>query len=196
MQSLSMSMPTRYPKPVSKNKRQVRDLLDKGLIRESSSPWGFPVLFVKKAEGTWRMCIDYRAFNAVAVKNGYPLLRIQDCLDRIGRCRFISKIDLTSGHYQVRVSHRDIPKTAFNTRHGKYEFVAMPFGLTNAPATFQTMDNNILRPFLDKFAIVHLDDIMVFSDTLQEHVKHFLSPTMGGSYRPQSSTIQFMRRSC
>jgi len=152
--------------------KQVTELLDKALIRESASPWGFPVLFVKKKEGTWRMCIDYRALNNVTVKNGYPLPRIQECLDRIGKARYLTKLDLTLGYYQVRVAENDTKKTAFNTRYGKYEFTAMPFGLCNAPATFQSMMNSILRNSLDKFCLVYLDDILIFSNSISDHQKH------------------------
>src|ERR1700694_4248190 len=152
--------------------KQIHDLLDKGLIRESSSPWGSPVLFVKKANGTWRMCVDYRALNSLTKKNGYPLPRIQECLDQLGHASHLTALDLTSGYWQIRVADEDIPKTAFNTRYGKYEFLVMPFGLTNAPATFQTLVNNILRPFLDKFVVVYLDDITVYSNSFEEHMQH------------------------
>lgn len=151
--------------------KPVTDLLDKELIWDSASPWGFPVLFVKKPVG-WRMCIDYRALNAVTEKNGYPLPRIQECLDRLGTSVYLTKIDLTSGYWQIRVKEDHIPKMAFNTRYGKFEFTAMPFGLTNAPATFQSMMNNILRPYLDKFAIVYLDDIVIYSKTKEEYLEH------------------------
>lgn len=151
---------------------QIQELLDKGLIRTSSSPWGFPVLFVKKPEGKWRMCIDYRGLNALTERNTYPLPRIQDCLDRIGSAKRISKLDLLSGFYQLRIEESSIPKTAFNTRHGKFEFLVMPFGLTNAPATFQTLMNTILQPYLDKFVVVYLDDIVVFSKSDEEHKEH------------------------
>jgi hypothetical protein len=158
--------------PAFREAYTLAKMLDQGLIQESASPWGFPVLFAKKPEGKWRMCIDYRALNAVTKKNGYPLPRIQDCLDRIGNARILSKIDLTQGYYQVRIAEGDVEKTAFNTRQGKFEFLAMPFGLSNAPATFQTMMNRILRPFLDVFVIVYLDDILIFSDTEDEHAEH------------------------
>ena len=178
------SINTKDASPVNKNAyplsfsqleeqtNQVKELLDRGLIRTSSSPWGFPVLFVKKPEGKWRMCIDYRGLNAVTERNTYPLPRIQDCLDRIGNATRISKLDLLSGFHQVRMDERDVPKTAFNTRQGKFEFLVMPFGLTNAPATFQTLMNSILQPFLDKFAVVYLDDIVIYSNSDEEHVEH------------------------
>ena len=152
--------------------RQIEELLTKGWIRESVSPWGAPVLFVPKKNGEWRMCIDYRMLNSKTVKNAYPLPRIQDCIDKLGRARRMSTIDLTSGYWQVRNAEDDIPKTAFNTRYGKYEFLVMPFGLTNAPATFQTLMNSILRPYIDKFVLVYLDDILVYSNSEEEHVEH------------------------
>ena len=152
--------------------KQIQDMLDKGLIRTSSSPWGFPVLFAKKPEGKWRMCVDYRGLNALTERNTYPLPRIQDCLDRIGSAKRISKLDLTSGFYQVRVDPESIPKTAFNTRQGKFEYLVMPFGLTNAPATFQTLMNSIMQPYLDKFVVVYLDDLVVFSNSDEEHCEH------------------------
>jgi hypothetical protein len=152
--------------------KQITELLDKGLIRESSSSWGSPVLFVKKPNGAWRMCIDYRGLNLKTRKNTYPLPIIQDCIDQMGKATHLSTLDLTSGYWQIRVAEKDIPKTAFNTRHGKYEFLVMPFGLTNAPATFQTVINNVLRPFLDKFVVVYLDDITVYSNSHEEHIEH------------------------
>jgi Reverse transcriptase (RNA-dependent DNA polymerase) len=151
---------------------QIKSLLEKGLIRPSSSAWGFPVLFVPKPDGKWRMCIDYRMLNKVTRKDTYPFPRIQDCLDDIGQAKRLSKIDLTSGYWQIHVPELSIPKTAFNTRAGKYEFIAMPFGLCNAPATVQRIMNNALRDFLGKFVIVYLDDIVVYSDSDEEHEKH------------------------
>jgi transposase InsO family protein len=152
--------------------RQIEDLLKKGLIRPSASAWGFPVIFVKKPNGTWRMCIDYRALNNLTSKNGYPLPRIQDLLDRVGTARFLTKIDLAAGYWQIRMGQDSVEKTAFNTIWGKYEWLAMPFGLCNAPATFQTIMNETLRPFLGKFAVVYLDDILIYSDTREEHYDH------------------------
>lgn len=153
--------------------RQISIMLTQGIIRESASPWGFPVLFVKKPGGKWRMCIDYRALNAVTRKNGYPLPRITECIDRVGHATILSKIDLTQGYYQIPVKDSDQEKTAFNTIEGKFEFVNMPFGLANAPATFQTLMNRIFRPFITaRFVIVYLDDILVFSMTLEDHLSH------------------------
>lgn len=152
--------------------KQVTTMLEKGLIRTSSSPWGAPVLFVKKHDNSWRMCIDYRGLNEVTAKNTYPLPRIQDCLDRIGNSKYISKLDLLSGFHQVLNAEDSISRTAFNTRIGKFEYLVMPMGLTNAPATFQTLMNTILQPFLDRFVIVYLDDILIFSNSLEEHRTH------------------------
>jgi hypothetical protein len=118
------------------------------------------------------MCIDYRELNARTEKNSYPLPRIQECIDQLGRAIYLTKIDLTSGYWQVRINEADIPKTAFNTRNGKYEFLVMPFGLTNAPATFQTLVNDTFREFLNKFLIVYLDDILIYSNTFEEHLQH------------------------
>src|SRR5437762_892107 len=154
--------------------KQIDNLFKRGLIRESTSPWGAPVLFVRKLKvpGEWRMCIDYRALNHKTLKNAYPLPRIQDCLDRLGKASHLTTLDLTSGYWQVRIAEGDIPKTAFNTRYGKYEFLVMPFGLTNAPAMFQTMMNAILRPYIDKFVLVYLDDVLVYSNSEEEHLEH------------------------
>ncbi|SPO22889.1 uncharacterized protein UTRI_01567 [Ustilago trichophora] len=142
------------------------------MIQESSSPWGFPVIFVPKKDGGWRMCIDYRALNAITATNGYPLPVIQQCLDQLGQAQWFSKIDLTSGYWQIRLKPEDVSKTAFNTRIGKFEFLVMPFGLKNAPSVFQTLVNRVLRPYLDKFVIVYLDDILIYSNTLDEHQEH------------------------
>jgi len=152
--------------------KQIAELLNKRLIQESTSSWGSPVLFVKKANGGWRMCVDYRGLNLKTRKNTYPLPLIQECIDQMGKATHMSTLDLTSGYWQIRVTGRDVPKTAFNTRYGKYEFLVMPFGLMNAPATFQTLINNVLRPFLDKFVVVYLDDITVYSNSHKEHLEH------------------------
>ncbi|KAD4982099.1 hypothetical protein E3N88_18770 [Mikania micrantha] len=153
-------------------KKQLDELLEKGFIRPSSSPWGAPILFVKKIDGSMRMCIDYRELNKVTIKNKYPLPRIDDLFDQLqGACHF-SKIDLRSGYHQLKVQDEDIPKTAFRTRYGHYEFTVMPFGLTNAPAAFMDMMNHICKPYLDKFIIVFIDDILIYSKTPEDHTKH------------------------
>ena len=140
-------------------KVQLQDLLDKGFIRPNTSPWGAPVLFVKKKYGSLRLCIDYRQLNKVTVKNKYPLPRIDDLFDQLQETRCFSKIDLRSGYHQLRVKREDISKTAFRTRYRHYEFLVMSFGLTNAPATFMDLMNRVFKPFLDRFVIVFIDDI-------------------------------------
>jgi transposase InsO family protein len=156
---------------LDEQQRLIQELLDKGLIRESGSEWGSPVLFVPKPENKWRMCVDYRALNACSDKDTTPLPRIDDCLRAFGTARYFTKLDLLSGFWQVLVAEEDRHKTAFNTIYGKYEFKVMPFGLTNAPATFQKMMNQILRPYLHKFCVVYLDDIIIYSHTLEKHAE-------------------------
>ena len=151
---------------------QLQELLDKGFIRPSSSPWGAPVLFVKKKDGSFRMCIDYRELNKLTVKNRYPLPRIDDLFDQLQGSSFYSKIDLRSGYHQLQVREEDIPKTAFRTRYGHYEFQVMPFGLTNAPAIFMDLMNRVCKPYLDKFVIVFIDDILIYSKNKKEHERH------------------------
>ncbi|GJX47223.1 putative reverse transcriptase domain-containing protein [Tanacetum coccineum] len=151
---------------------QLQELSKKGFIRPSSSPWGAPVLFVKKKDGSFRMCIDYQELNKLTVKNRYPLLRIDDLFDQLQGSSVYSKIDLRSGYHQLRVREEDIPKTAFRTRYGHYEFQVMPFGLTNAPAVFMDLMNRVCKPYLDKFVIVFIDDILIYSKNKQEHEEH------------------------
>ena len=153
------------PAELEEVQKQLQGYLEKGHIRPSTSPYGAPILFVRKKEGTLRMCVDYRALNKQTVKNRYPLPRIDELLDQLHGARVFSKLDLTQGYHQVRVADQDIPKTAFRTRYGHFEFTVMPFGLTNAPATFQHMMNTVLRPYLDKFVVVYLDDILIYSKT-------------------------------
>ncbi|XP_073308262.1 uncharacterized protein [Primulina huaijiensis] len=141
------------PLELKELKEQLQDLLDKGYIRPSVSPWGAPVLFVRKKDGTMRMCIDYRQLNRATVKNKYPLPRIDDLFDQLQGTSVYSKIDLRSGYHQVRVRDEDVPKTAFRTRYGHYEFLVMPFGLTNAPAVFMGLMNRVFRDYLDRFVI-------------------------------------------
>ena len=160
------------PTELKELKSQLQELLDKGFIRPSVSPWGAPVLFVKKKDGTLQMCIDYRQINKVSVKNKYPLPRIKDLFDQLKGAGVFSKIDLRSGYYQLRVKDEDVPKTAFRTRYGHYEFLVMPFGLTNAPAAFMDLMNRVFRPYVDQFVVVFIDDILVYSKDAQEHEQH------------------------
>ena len=160
------------PTELKELKTQLQELLDKGFIRPSVSPWGAPVLFVKKKDGTLRMCIDYRQINKVTIKNKYPLPRIEDLFDQLRGASVFSKIDLRLGYYQLRVKEVDVPKTAFRTHYGHYEFLVMPFGLTNAPAAFMDLMNRVFRPYLDHFVVVFIDDILVYSIDAQEHEHH------------------------
>ena len=138
-------------------------MVDKGFIKPSTSSWGAPILFVQKKDGTLRLCIDYRQLNRVTIKNRYMLPRIDDLVDQLrGACVF-SKIDLRSGYYQLKIRNEDVPKTAFRTRYGHYEFLVMPFGLTNAPAAFMDLMNRVFQSYLDRFVIVFIDDILVYS---------------------------------
>ncbi|GJS31415.1 putative reverse transcriptase domain-containing protein, partial [Tanacetum coccineum] len=166
------------PSELEELSRQLKELQDKGFIRPSSSPWGAPVLFVKKKDGSFRMCIDYRELNKLTVKNRYPLPRIDDLFDQLQGSQFFSKIDLRSGYHQLRVHEDDIPKTAFRTRYGHFEFTVMPFGLTNAPSIFMDLMNRVYRPYLDKFVIVFIDDILIYSKTQEEH---FLGHVINGN---------------
>ncbi|KAL0556805.1 hypothetical protein IC582_005322 [Cucumis melo] len=160
------------PAELKELKVQLQELLDKGFIRSSVSPWGAPVLFVKKKDGLMRLCIDYRELNKVTVKNRYPLPRIDDLFDQLQGATVFSKIDLRSGYHQLRIKDGDVPKTTFRSRYGHYEFIVMSFGLTNAPAVFMDLMNRVFREFLDTFVIVFMDDILIYSKTEAEHEEH------------------------
>ena len=150
------------PLELKELKLQLQELLEKGFIRPSVSPWGSPVFFVKKKDGTLRLCIDYRQLNKLTLKNKYPLPRIDDLFDQLKGASIFSKIDLRSGYNQLRIKDADVHKTTFRTRYGNYEFLVMPFGLTNAPAAFMDLMNRVFRPYVDQFILVFIDDILVY----------------------------------
>ncbi len=153
-------------------KKQLDDLLSKGLIQPSSSAWRSPVLFVDKSDGSSRLCTDYRKLNDVTIKNKYPLPKIEDLFDQLTGARVFSKIDLRTGYHQLKIRATDIPKTAFTTRYGLYEYTVMSFGLTNAPAYFMNLMNKVFMEFLDKFVVVFIDDILIYSKSEEEHATH------------------------
>ncbi|KAH0761440.1 hypothetical protein KY290_017513 [Solanum tuberosum] len=159
---------------VERAKKQLKDLRDKGFIRPSVSPWGTPILFVRKKDGSLRMCIDYRQLNKVTIKNKYPLPRIDDLFYQLQGATCFSKIDLRSGYHQLRVRECDIPKTAFRTRYGHNEFLVMSFGLTNALATFMDLMNRVFKPYLDMFVIVFIDGILIYSRNKEDHASHLI----------------------
>nr|GEZ83183.1 putative reverse transcriptase domain-containing protein [Tanacetum cinerariifolium] len=177
------------PSEMKKLAEQLQDLTDKGFIRPSSSTWGAPVLFVKKKDGSFRMCIDYRELNKLTVKNRYPLPRIDDLFDQLQGSNVYSKIDLRSRYHHLRVQEEDIPKTAFRTQYGHYEFQVMPFGLTNAPAVFMDLMNRVCKPYLDKFVIVLINDILIYSKSKKVHEGHLrqiFNCSRGKNYTPSS----------
>jgi hypothetical protein len=160
------------PEELVELKEQLDELEQKGFIQESISPWGTPVIFVDKRDGGRRMCKDYRNLNNVTIKNKYPLLRIQDLFDQVRGARVFSMIDLRSGYHQIKIKKEDVPKTAFVSRYGHHKYLVVPFGLTNAPAIFMNLMNKIFIPYLDKFVIVFIDDILIYSKDKEEHAKH------------------------
>ena len=151
------------PKELTEMKKQLEELLEKGFIYPSSSPWGYRAIFVKKKDGTLRMCVDYRPLNAVTIKNKYPLPHIDILFDQLAGTKVFSKIDLRSGYHQIKIQPQNIPNIAFSTRYGLYKYLAMSFGLTNAPAFFMYLMNSVFMPELDKFVVVFIDDILIYS---------------------------------
>ena len=149
----------------------IKDMLKKGFIRESHSPAGYPILFQKKHDGSLRLCVDYKKLNAVTIRNSYPLPLINDIIERVKGAKYFTKLDLRSAYNLIRIKEGDEYKTAFRTKYGHYEYLVMPFGLKNAPAVFQSFINSVLRPFLEKSVILYLDDILIYSDTLEDHHK-------------------------
>nr|GFA30266.1 putative reverse transcriptase domain-containing protein [Tanacetum cinerariifolium] len=160
------------PSEMKELSEQLQELSDKRFIRPSSSPWGAPVLFVKKKDGSFRMCIDYKELNKLTIKNRYLLPRIDDLFDQLQGSSIYSKIDLRSGYHQLRVREEAILKTEFRTRYGHYEFHVMPFGLTKAPAVFMDLMNRVCKPYSDKFVIVFIDDILIYSKNEKDHEEH------------------------
>ena len=169
---ISMTPHRRAPVELQELRVQLRGLVDKGFIKPSTSPWGASVLVAKKRGKILRLCIDYRQLNRVTIKNRYPLLRIDDLFDQLRGARVYSMIDLRTGYHQLRVREIDIPKTAFRTRYGNFEFTVMPFGLTNAPAAFMDLMHRVFQPYLDKFVVVFVDDILIYFQSEWEHEYH------------------------
>jgi hypothetical protein len=160
------------PAELEELKKQLQELLDKGFIRPSNSPWGCPALFVKKKDESLRLCVDYRPLNAVTIKNKYPLPRIDVLFDQLVGAKVFYNIDLRSGYHQIKIRASDIPKTTFSTRDGLYEYLVMSFGLTNASTYFMYLMNSVFMPQLDKFVVVFIDDILVYSKNKDEHTEH------------------------
>ena len=159
---------------LTETKKQLTEYINAGHIRPSTSPFGAPILLVKKKDGTMRMCIDYRGLNDITVKNTFPIPRIDDLHDQLGKVHYFTKLDLYFGYHQIQITTGDEHKTAFTSRYGTYEFTVMPFGLTNAPSTFQTAMHALFHDWLDEFVIVYLDDILVYSPTQEEHTRQVL----------------------
>jgi hypothetical protein len=184
------------PKELAELKIQLKELLDKGYVRPSSSPWGCPAIFVKKKDHTLRLCVDYRPLNEVTIKNKYPLPRIDLLFDQLAGAKVFSKIDLRSGYHQIKIRPEDIPKTAFTTRYGLYEYLVMSFGPTNAPAHFMYLMNSVFMPELDKFIVVFIDDILIYSKNKEEHVEHLRIVLSHLSYMLSSVNVSFGLMKC
>ena len=160
------------PLEIAEVKKQIEELLKKGWIEESQSPYGSSILFVTKKDGTLRMCIDYRALNNLTVKDRSPLPRIDDLLSQMNGAKVFSSLDLAQGYHQIRIADEDVPKTGFTTPFGHYQFKVMCFGLSNAPGTFQRVMNRLFSKQMHKYVVIYLDDILIFSKTPEEHIQH------------------------
>jgi hypothetical protein len=160
------------PKELAELKVQLHELLDKGYIHPNSFPWGCPALFVKKKDQSPGLCVDYRHFNAVTIKNKYPLPRVDILFDQLANAKVFFKVNLRSGYHQIKIHPEDVPKTAFSTRYGLYESLVMLFGLTNAPGYFMYLMNSVFMPELDKFVVVFINDILIYSKSKEEHAQH------------------------
>ena len=169
---ISMTLHRMAPAELQELNVQLQELLDKGFIRLSTSPWGAPIMFAKNKDKTFRLWIDYQQLNRVTIKNRYPLPRIDDSFDQLRGARVYSKIDLCTGYHQLRVREVDIPRTAFRRRYGHFEFTVMPFRLMNAPTAFMDLMHRVFQPYLDHFVVVFIDDILIYSKSKEEHEDH------------------------